>query len=305
VDPRPLPAQRPSLGRRALCPRRVRVAAFSQAVLSCAGTGEPRPRLPPRANGSAWSRVTPPEPVRPKTDRSLPRSASTCGPKALPACAPCHRDRCPPCLIPSGRFTRNRSAPTRRRFDLPTRHGVQAHRTYSQAVRASPGSDKPGCDTASVRRSEDRRPSTDWRPGLPVDAAIAGNPKRSGHCGAAPPGRTCLRGFEPRENSCFQPPGVTPAVGADPLLGFHLPRVFPLPVTAVPVARPPLTHFDVWVPEQPQRLCLRVSMSRKVGLSLSRLPTLSRSSSSSSSGMKVPVAADLAGGIGPPNRTCE
>jgi hypothetical protein len=33
-------------------------------------------------------------------------------------------------------------------------------------------------------------------------------------------------------------------VGADPLLGFHLPRVFPLPATIGPNARSPLSHFD-------------------------------------------------------------
>jgi len=33
-------------------------------------------------------------------------------------------------------------------------------------------------------------------------------------------------------------------VGADPLLGFHLPRVFSLPATTRPNARSPLEHFN-------------------------------------------------------------
>jgi hypothetical protein len=32
-------------------------------------------------------------------------------------------------------------------------------------------------------------------------------------------------------------------IGADPLLGFHLPRVFSLPATTGPNARSPLEHF--------------------------------------------------------------
>jgi hypothetical protein len=47
--------------------------------------------------------------------------------------------------------------------------------------------------------------------------------------------QTRLQGFEPRESPCYQPPGVTRMVGADPLLGFQLPRVFSLPGAAVPL----------------------------------------------------------------------
>jgi hypothetical protein len=43
-----------------------------------------------------------------------------------------------------------------------------------------------------------------------------------------------LQGIEPRENPDSQPLGVTPTDGADPLLGFHLPRVFSPPATATP-----------------------------------------------------------------------
>jgi hypothetical protein len=52
-----------------------------------------------------------------------------------------------------------------------------------------------------------------------------------------------LQGFEPHGNPYSHPPGVTPTVGADPLLGFHLPRVFPPPAMAEPFERPPLAHF--------------------------------------------------------------
>lgn len=41
-----------------------------------------------------------------------------------------------------------------------------------------------------------------------------------------------------------KPPSVTPTAGADPLLGFHLPGVFPLPATATPDVQPPLSHLD-------------------------------------------------------------
>jgi len=57
--------------------------------------------------------------------------------------------------------------------------------------------------------------------------------------------RTRLQGIEPRESPCSQPPGVTRAVGADPLLGFHLPRVFSPPAVAVPSTRPPLAHLEL------------------------------------------------------------
>jgi hypothetical protein len=33
-------------------------------------------------------------------------------------------------------------------------------------------------------------------------------------------------------------------IGADPLLGFHLPRVFSLPATSGPNTRSPLSHLD-------------------------------------------------------------
>jgi hypothetical protein len=54
---------------------------------------------------------------------------------------------------------------------------------------------------------------------------------------------TRLQGIEPRGNPCIHPPGVTPTIGADPLLGFHLPRVFPLPATTTPFTWSPLSHF--------------------------------------------------------------
>lgn len=57
--------------------------------------------------------------------------------------------------------------------------------------------------------------------------------------------RTRLQGIEPRESPCSQPPGVTRAVGADPLLGFHLPRVLSPPAVAVPSTRPPLAHLEL------------------------------------------------------------
>jgi len=52
-----------------------------------------------------------------------------------------------------------------------------------------------------------------------------------------------LQGFELRRNPCIQSPGVTPTIGADPLLGFHLPRVFALPAMTTPIAQSPLTHL--------------------------------------------------------------
>jgi hypothetical protein len=58
------------------------------------------------------------------------------------------------------------------------------------------------------------------------------------------PRRTRLQGFELRENPCIHPPGFTPTVGADPLLGFQLPRVFPPPAMTGPIAQSPLTHLD-------------------------------------------------------------
>jgi hypothetical protein len=88
--------------------------------------------------------------------------------------------------------------------------------------------------------------------------------------------------------------------GADPLLGFHLPRVFSLPATAAPhcvasshALRPRVRRSG------PVRRCLRVSVNRKVGWSLVRLPTLSRFPSSSSrvgppeGGRRDEVSADL------------
>ena len=44
-----------------------------------------------------------------------------------------------------------------------------------------------------------------------------------------------LQGFELHESPYIHPSSVTPTIGADPLLGFHLPRVFALPATTVPM----------------------------------------------------------------------
>jgi hypothetical protein len=94
--------------------------------------------------------------------------------------------------------------------------------------------------------------------------------------------RNRLQGIEPRENPRCQPSGVIPTAGADPLLGFHLLRVLSPPDTAVPLHGPPLTHLASRTPKRPRRLCPRVSVHRRIGLPLSRLPTLARFSSSSS-----------------------
>ena len=71
--------------------------------------------------------------------------------------------------------------------------------------------------------------------------------------------------------------------GADPLLGFHLPRVFSRPATAAPhcVASSHALRLP-GSPKRPRRRCLRVSVSRTIGLSLTRRPTLPRFPSSSS-----------------------
>jgi hypothetical protein len=93
-----------------------------------------------------------------------------------------------------------------------------------------------------------------------------------------------LQGFQPRESPYCQPPGVTLTVGADPLLGFHLPGVFSPPATVVPVCTTSSHALSCRRrTKRPQQRCPRVSVSRKMGLPLSRLPTLPRSSSSSSS----------------------
>jgi hypothetical protein len=54
-----------------------------------------------------------------------------------------------------------------------------------------------------------------------------------------------LQGFELRKSPCIQSPGFTLTIGADPLLGFHLPGVFSPPATTVPNTRSPLTHLGV------------------------------------------------------------
>ena len=54
-----------------------------------------------------------------------------------------------------------------------------------------------------------------------------------------------LQGFELHESPYIHPSSVTPTIGADPLLGFHLPRVFALPALTTPIAQPPLTHLNV------------------------------------------------------------
>lgn len=81
---------------------------------------------------------------------------------------------------------------------------------------------------------------------------------------------TRLQGFEPRESPCYHPPGVTRVVGADPLLGFHLPRVLPLPGAAVPLygllSRTCGTRAQKTATGS---VCPRVSTTREVGLPLS------------------------------------
>lgn len=94
---------------------------------------------------------------------------------------------------------------------------------------------------------------------------------------------TRLQGFEPRESPCYHPPGVTRVVGADPLLGFHLPRVFPLPGAAVPLYG--LLSRTCGTRAQKLRPAPCAPESRRPGrlACLSRvLPTLSSFSSSSS-----------------------
>jgi hypothetical protein len=94
--------------------------------------------------------------------------------------------------------------------------------------------------------------------------------------------QTRLQGFEPRESPCYQPSGVTRMVGADPLMGFHLPRVFPLPGAAVPLHGLLSRTCEERVPKRPPS---RAPESRRPGrlACLSRvLPTLSSFSSSSS-----------------------
>jgi hypothetical protein len=54
---------------------------------------------------------------------------------------------------------------------------------------------------------------------------------------------TRLQGFELHGNPCVHPPGVTPTVGADPLLDFQLPGVFAPPAMTTPFMRSPLAHF--------------------------------------------------------------
>jgi hypothetical protein len=74
--------------------------------------------------------------------------------------------------------------------------------------------------------------------------------------------QTRLQGFEPRESPCYQPSGVTRMVGADPLLGFHLPRVLPLPGAAVPLYGLLSRTYEERAPKRPPP---RASESRHQG----------------------------------------
>jgi hypothetical protein len=69
------------------------------------------------------------------------------------------------------------------------------------------------------------------------------------------PGQTHLQGFEPRENPYSQPPGVTQTVGADPLLGFHLLRVFSPPAMTGPITRSPLPYFESGERRNGRQIC--------------------------------------------------
>lgn len=75
---------------------------------------------------------------------------------------------------------------------------------------------------------------------------FSGNlPSEDGVFARVPPltGWIRLQGFELRKSPCIQSPGVTLTIGADPLMGFHLPGVFSPPATTAPIARSPLTYF--------------------------------------------------------------
>jgi hypothetical protein len=82
--------------------------------------------------------------------------------------------------------------------------------------------------------------------------------------------RTRLQGFEPTRDPFVRSAMVSRTTGADPLLGFQPSRVCSLPATTRPTPRSPPMCFPNCVPKQAARRHFGVSVSRKVGQSLSR-----------------------------------
>lgn len=90
-----------------------------------------------------------------------------------------------------------------------------------------------------------------------------------------------FRGFSPTRKSVLRSAVIGRTNGADPLLGFSVLQGVPPTRLDATVAASPLTHFRLRVPKQADDRCLRVSIGGTMGWSLSRLPTLLDSLSSS------------------------
>jgi hypothetical protein len=93
--------------------------------------------------------------------------------------------------------------------------------------------------------------------------------------------RTHLQGCEPDRESVRPAGGVSRTAGAGPLVGFQPSRVFSLPAMARPLPRLLPCTWSHGALARAGSLCSGVSMNRKMGLSLPRLPTLLGFSSSS------------------------